>query len=61
VEVRDFEEWLRRGVENEQCLGFLNDKDILETIGSSRKPCGDSEWAEIIKSIGIREAFGIPE
>ena len=40
MEVRDFEEWLRRGVENEQCLGFLNDKDILETIGSSRKPCG---------------------
>jgi hypothetical protein len=30
VEVRDFEEWLRRGVENEQCLGFLNDTDILD-------------------------------
>jgi hypothetical protein len=35
VEVRDFEEWLRWEVE--QCLGFLNDKDILDTTGSKAK------------------------
>jgi hypothetical protein len=34
VEVRDFEKWLGWGVENEQCLGFLSDRDILETTGS---------------------------